>query len=290
MTFLFTVLACSETDPESGTDPSPVEETPTPVVPPRPVEEPSGACPTWAASGTQDLVSNGADRQIEAYWPQNHEGPIGLLYAWHGLGDRANSFGQVLDLDDFANENDILVVVPWSQAPDLVTWNFLSGGGDDLALFEDVRNCAAQHFELDTSRVWSMGFSFGAIWTTFLTMQSSDILAGSVVFSGGTGDSIQLQYFTPVRQIPVLAAWGGAADQYNGLVQADFSETTADFTDHLEADGHTVVRCDHGLGHTVPYEYDDILKKFLLKEVFGVPSPHADGDVSDLPSYCFGAE
>src|SRR5262249_26104564 len=149
----------------------------------------------------------------------------GLMYAWHGLGDRANSFAAALDLQQFAEDNDILVVVPWSENPDLITWNYVAGGGDDLALFDDVRNCASLSFDLDLSRVWSMGFSFGALWTTFLTLHASDVLAGTVTFSGGTGDSVDLDYFSPVDDIPVLVAWGGDHDQFSSpIFNVNFSE------------------------------------------------------------------
>ena len=169
-----------------------------------------------------------------------------------------------------------------------MTWNYIGGGGNDLALFEDIRNCAARSFDLDLSRVWSTGFSFGALWTTFLTLKASDVLAGTVTFSGGTGDSIGLSYTTPFEPIPVLAAWGGAADGFDSsFFQIDFADITAEFTDNLEADGHTVVRCDHGLGHTMPPEWSRILENFLLAESFGAPSPHAAHDLGDLPDYCF---
>jgi hypothetical protein len=67
----------------------------------------------------------------------------------------------------------------------------------------------------------------------------------------------------------------------------DFADATAEFTDGLEGDGSVVVRCDHGLGHTVPPEYEKILSNFLLTESFDEVSPYADHDVSDLPDYCF---
>jgi predicted esterase len=286
VSLLLAIFACSA-DPEPGggdpTDPSPTE----PAIQPRATTAPTGTCPAWTTPGTQDLVVDGVDRQIEAYWPANHDGPIGLMFAWHGLGDRANNFAGALDLDDFANDHDVIVVVPWSENPDLLTWNYIAGGGNDLILFDDVRNCAAQSFDLDLTRVWSMGFSFGALWTTFLTINASDVLAATVTFSGGVGDSVQLDYFSPVDPVSVLVAWGGENDQFSSpIFNVDFSATTAAFADDLEADDHTVVRCDHGLGHDVPPEYEDILTKFLMKHTFGVPSPFAGGDLTGLPDYC----
>ncbi len=287
MLALLALLACSPDD--TGTDaalvPDAVETEPFTG---RPVAEPVGACPVFDAPGTQDLEAGGVDRQIEAYWPVNHEGPIGLVYAWHGLGDRADNFAAAFDAERFAKVNDVVVVVPWSQNPDLLTWAIVGDGGADLALFEQVRNCAAQRFELDESRVWSTGFSFGALWTTYLTLHASDVLAGTAIFSGGTGESIGMPYFAPAYPIPVLAAWGGDRDAFDaGVLRVEFAATTADLTDGLEADGHTVVRCDHGLGHTVPFEWEEIVGKFLLTSRFGEPSPYADGDTSDLPDYCF---
>lgn len=292
MSLLFALLACSaprHPDGETGTDTSAAPDTvEAEAFTGRPVAAPSGVCPAFTEPGTQDLVAGGEERQIEAYWPANHEGPIGLLYAWHGLGDRADNFARAIDAEQFAKDNDIVVVVPYSQNPDIATWAIVGDGGADLALFEEVRNCAAERFDLDLSRVWSTGFSFGALWTTYLTLHASDVLAGTVTFSGGTSDAIGMPYFPPAHPIPVLAAWGGDRDLFDaGFFSVDFAEITAELTDGLEADGHTVVRCDHGLGHTIPREGHDMLERFLLTSRFGEPSRYAGGDLSDLPDYCF---
>jgi len=49
-----------------------------------------------------------------------------------------------------------------------------------------------------------------------------------------------------------------------------------------------VAACDHGLGHTLPGDYRDVLAPWVVDHVFGEPSPYAD-DLPGFPSYCSSA-
>lgn len=284
------LAACS---PESVTDPAGTDasgETAPPAFTGRPLSEPSGSCPAFAEPGTQSFTSNGLDREVEAYWPVGHEGPIGAVFAWHGLGDSASNFARALDLEDFANRHGVLVLVPASLNPNLVTWQYLSGGGDDLVAFHDLRACAAQSFDLDLARVSTFGFSFGALWTTFLTMEAGDTLAASVTFSGGVGDAVALDFTPPPAPTPVLVAWGGSYDVFDaGFTTIYFEDTSLAWADALDVSGHSVVRCDHGLRHTLPPEWEQLVGDYLLGHRYGEPSPFADGNLPGFPDYCAGS-
>ncbi len=253
----------------------------------RAVGEPSGDCPKFKTGGDQSMTVDGVDREIVAYWPKQPDGPVGLMFAWHGLGDSADNFSDALDLETLARQNNMLVVAPYSLNPLLVTWDYLSGGGNDLLLVDDVRACADQAFDLDLNRVVSTGFSFGALWTTFLTMERSDVFSGTLTFSGGTGPAVGMSYSTPATAIPVLVAWGGEDDGYDaGMIQVNFEETSLDFAEGLEGDGHTVVRCDHGLGHSLPFDWDVAVTEFLFVQSFGTPSPVGPTALDTLPDWC----
>ena len=155
-------------------------------------------------------------------------------------------------------------------------------GEADLALFDDMRTCLSQSLEVDLFRVSTTGFSAGALWTTFLTLRRADVLATAMLFSGGTEPAVTYQ--TPARPLPMFLAWGGPDDTYNGMLS--FAETTANLSSELQEDGHFLVHCDHGYGHTVPYGLIGDVPTWLLAHRFGEPSPFESGDLSELASYC----
>ena len=141
-----------------------------------------------------------------------------------------------------------IVVVP--QAAGKVTgwgWAEAKDWDEDGALFDDLLACVEEQYDIDNKRVWSMGFSSGALWTTWLVLNRSSFLASAVVWSGGSNASVNI-YKSPKRKLPVLVAWGGANDQ----ALLSFEPMAITFADGLQTDGHFVIRCNHKLGHTIP--------------------------------------
>lgn len=280
------ILACS--GGADGTD-----STDSPAGPPapsylaRPVGEPSGTCPDFTQQGMQNMKSNDVKRDVWAWWPNNlPEEPIGVMFAWHGLGDTAENFAESLDLESIAKSNNILVLAPGSANP-IYTWDYINNGGDDIALYDDLRACATTAFNIDLDQVTSMGFSYGALWTTWLSMHHDDTLAAALVFSGGTGVNVALPYVSPTTDIPVLGNWGGSSDSFDaGFVVVDFEATMAEYLTSLASDGHIAIGCDHGLGHSMPNDYPEQIEAFLLTHRFGVASPFEGGGTAGLPDYC----
>jgi poly(3-hydroxybutyrate) depolymerase len=246
----------------------------------------SGDCPKLANEGTRTFQSSGSERTVVIEFPSEVRPGMPVLFVWHGLGDSASSMNTWMDLSGFAEDNDMIVVLPDSQDRNNLTWDTLDANGDDTVLFDDMRTCLSQELDVDLGRVMSTGFSFGGLFTTFLTMVRGDSLATTVPMSGGT-DSLLLPYKTPASQLPVLVMWGGATDTYGTPpFNVDFSATSSDFANRLEGDGHLVMRCDHGGGHSVPFEIHDVLSAWLAPHVYGQPSPFEDGDDSAFPSWC----
>ena len=71
-----------------------------------------------------------------------------------------------------------------------------------------------------------------------------------------------------------------------GIIQLSFSEASQNLSDNLVDDGSVVGNCDHGGGHSVPSEMDQILNDWLFAHHFEEDSPFADGLDSAFPSYC----
>jgi poly(3-hydroxybutyrate) depolymerase len=191
--------------------------------------------------------------------------------------------GWWIGASDFAEDNNVIVVLPNSLDTSNITWD-ISSGSNDLVLFDDIRSCLSQELDIDLGRFYSTGFSFGGLWSTFLTMERSDVLAATMPMSGGLVPFFVI-YNTPDEEVPVLLMWGGETDVY-GVV--DFEDGSLDFSEELIDDGHFVMLCDHGGGHSVPTgDIHDILANWLLVHEFGVASPYLTGDFSLFPSYCY---
>ena len=244
-----------------------------------------GECPDLSTSGTKTFSSSGRDRSVIVQLPSDLEPGMPALFVWHGLGDSAANMDRALQLSRFADDHGIITLTPQSMDPNQNTWNFAGGGGDDLVLYDDLRAFLKQDLDIDLSRVSATGFSFGALWTTFLTMARADTLSTTFTMSGGT-NSLMLPYRTPATELPVLVMWGGSIDTYgSGFATVRFQDTSREFSSNLQGDGHFVVECDHGGGHTVPPQVLDMMGAWLPSHRYGEPSPFEDG-IDELPSWC----
>jgi poly(3-hydroxybutyrate) depolymerase len=129
-------------------------------------------------------------------------------------------------------DHDFIIATPDSLRL-TAEWGYLGDAAPDLALFDDLLSCLSEQFQADTTRVYTTGFSAGALWTSYLVVNRAEYLTAAVILSGGVG--MFFQYQTPAYRLPVLLAWGGPRDTFNGgLVR--FNELTEAFRDALVAD------------------------------------------------------
>ncbi|MFT6143047.1 MAG: putative esterase [Myxococcota bacterium] len=269
------LAACVEPKPEVAN-----------VTPPPLPLAPSGTCPAIEGDGTYTFESNGREREVIVYLPNEIASDQPILFMWHGVGDTGTILPRVLGARAMSEDQNAIIVIPQSLDENPLEWGFLNGGEDDLALFDDMRSCLHRDFDVDLSRIYSTGFSGGGLWTTFLTMNRSDVLAAVLMFSGGTEPIIE--YNRLEWDIPVLLSWGGSNDTWGqpGLFEVEFEVTTLDLQAELMEDEHLVVSCNHGLGHTLPASAGDMVSTWLFGHTFGVASPFLEGELTGLPDFC----
>lgn len=243
-----------------------------------------GTCPTIDGGGDVTFTSGGLERTVKVLFPDG--GGVGkpVLFAWYPLGGSVNYLVNALALRDYADLHDTIVVVPEASGEDLFEWAFAAAVADnhDLVLFDDMRTCLYEQYTIDLGRVTAMGFSAGALWTSYLAIHRGDTLATILPFSGGADPVVA--YDTPAGPFPALLPYGGSSDLYGGGV-VDFAETTANFADSLVEDGHFVVTCNHEGGHTIPPEGRDMMDAWLPAHAYGEQSSFVAG-LSALPDYC----
>lgn len=279
-----------ETDAETDV----VEDDTEPELPPpaEPAAYSNGDCPTLAAGLNEDFPTGNKTRDVIVRVPARTKG-AGVVFLWHGNGDQIANFDAYMGGQALADELKAYVVVPQGVRNQIqLDWSFPPADPtNDARLFDDLLAClAAQEPELDLSRVYTAGFSAGALFSSWLVMNRGDHLAAAVVFSGGTDGSLGIgpkvnPYSTPPWRIPVVLTHGGATDE----VVVKFKPMTENFAEQLAADGHVAILCPHSQGHTPPSGFSAWAWPFLKAHRYGLePSPYADeADPSgELPSNC----
>ena len=243
-----------------------------------------GVCPTFTA-GPNEVSPEGTPRQVDLFLPENPQGAP-VLFLWHGLGDTPSNIARAFGAQQIAERFDTLVVVPHSSGRFLASeWSFLGSPQEtDAYVFDETLGCLHTQFEVDLNRVYTTGFSAGALWSTWLLMHRSHHLAAVTLFSGGAGGINP--YVTPQFKTPVLSFYGGEGDVFaNGII--NFSEMTNALVTHLVEDEHFVILCNHNGGHTIPLNPMTYAIPFLFEHRFDqAESPYGEGLNSMWHDYC----
>jgi len=272
------VFACG--DPSTDTDADPQDGTPpTPTAPPDLPGYSGGDCPDLS-EGVHTIDSQGLDREVSIWLPsQPKRAPV--VFAWHYLGGNPEDFVTWFQIDDWAADHDVVVIAPRSRSLPGVEWDTYSGPGTaDLQLFDDLLTCAWEQWEVDLQRVYSTGFSAGALWTANLTQRKSRWLAAAAPLSGGAVDN----QWSPRDAIPMLVTWGGPTDVYGVF---SFEEASYDLLDQLDQGGHFAVQCVHDAGHSIPPVGVDYVWDFFAAHPKDVsPDPWQDGLPNTMPAMC----
>lgn len=266
----------------------------------------TGECPDMTTSGTSSFSSSDEDRTVTVLLPDPlPDGPMPLVFFFHGLMDPGSTpvpteyMATALGMQDLADEYGAVVVLPESPTQSMFgltffLWDVMEGGAKDLALYDDLRTCAAQQLEIDLDRVVAMGFSGGALFTTMVLSQRADTLAAAIEMSGGADIEVPIYedpiapYQTPAWPLPVLLQSGGSTDIWPdaSFVIVNFQEGTEYLAGQLADDGSLVVHCEHDRGHTVTNNGYSLAIDWAMGHRFGQDSPWADGDLGGDADWC----
>lgn len=278
---LLLLVACSPLAEDSAAPEAEVDTR----LPPADLEEVSGDCPAFGTDDKLTFTSNGIERTVHVLLPAEVGPDLPVVFEWHPLGASSKQLITYLGLDDWAVDNNTIVIVPEEKDDNTFEWDFWNGLDDDFVMYDDLRTCLSDAYEIDLRRVYTSGMSAGGLMTSALAMQRGDTFAAILPMSGGTPDAI-VDYETPDYPFPALLTYGGDTDVWGGAgFEIDFQAATLAFAESLYADGHFVVTCNHNGGHDFPPDPMDLTRDWLLPHVFGEPSPYLD-DISTLPDIC----
>lgn len=264
----------------------------------------SGECPDMSTSGeTTSFLSSGEERTVTTVFPSEPQPGMKIIFWFHGFLDSSmsNPTGDTADgmmFQSLADQENALIIVPESGIWNLTLfevymWNVERGTSDaDLTLYDDLRTCAAQNFDVDLDKVTAGGFSGGALFSTVLMSQRGDTLAAVAEISGGSDLDIEILglfeeplavYETPSHKMPVLLGGGQDGDIWpgNGMTLVNFYESTERLEQKIRDDGHFVVRCLHSNDHWgIPNAMYNSAISWLTSHTYGEESPFASAPSS----------
>ena len=235
---------------------------------------PTQTCPTLA-SGTNYILG----RSLELWIGPNTGTPRGpIVFVWHQAGGTPQFMVALLlgsaQVQQILDAGGIVAAFYGDGS-------YLGFSASFLPAVDELVGCADQQFGIDPRRVYTMGFSAGALQATTMASGRSGYVASVVSYSGGFTTTEQ----DPTNRYPALVAHGGTSDVFI----LPFDQLALDYNDALTAAGHFTLLCNHGGGHTYPPELiAGPGLQFLLDHPFGTRvSPYAGGGLPpSVPGYC----
>lgn len=273
----------------------------------------TSSCDTLRAGTVDGFMVGGLSRQFILTLPTGATGPGGrwpVVFNWHGLGDSAPNMNQLLAGAVNNPTMPFILVTPASTrlgpttVPLGIEWDNIQvrEPNREAQLFDAVLRCVGERWGLDADRVYTVGFSAGAILSDLLGVLRGDRLAGIVSYSGayfsnapnratlgGVGNLIQWPATPVPSRYAQLMLSGGTMDLFSLVVaQARFDQFAANDSPYLRASGHDVIYCTHGRGHTVPpgVMASQLVEFFAAHPRTVTASPWAAGLPMSYPSYC----
>lgn len=275
-------------DPPPGTTPPP----PLPVY--------AGECPQLLP-GPNMIDSNGNPRELLLIVPSDlqPEENLPVVFLWHWLGGDAQDFLEQGDVQNAVDQFRFVAVIPSSKGDVLFQWPFSiidpdARAEEELDFFDDMLACVAEQFNVAEHCIASAGVSAGALWTDQLASARGGFLSSVLSLSGGTGGSAVKPWGGSPHKMPAMVLWGGPMDF---CVAVDFNNTSQDFENNLQKEGHFVLECIHNCMHSAPpFEVAEgetafaPLWKFVISHPYWLQdgdSPYLTGGVpADMPEWC----
>ena len=224
------------------------------------------------AAGTSTLSVNGVTRTFSVQMPANTS-QMALLFVWHGWMQVPTEFANTVVYDVPARKwvafdpnafpMPLMIVTPYDTKlipPAGLDWDIVSGE-KDFPFFEGMLKCIQQQFTIDNTRIYSFGFSAGAVFTALLSAQYPRLFAATISESGAWFNDqtqwsdvsiplIQWRWpaFDPADRGNVLLTHGGPNDFATVI---SLESTSRKALPYLYNNKRTVIDCAHNFGHTL---------------------------------------
>ena len=295
-------------------------DLPPPANAPQPVSPalPAAGCPTLAP-GINTITTSGKARQFILALPTTAAPgeKLPVLFMWHWLGGSADGFLVKGDVQNAADQQHFIAVLPYSEGATVfgtsfnTRWpfditQFPSRMDEEFTFFDDMLACVEQQYTVNVQCVSTVGVSAGALFTDQLAQARSNTLASFMSLSGGVSATWIKPWSGSSHKLPGIVLWGGdgppTMDGNKDIlgcfgVGMDFSVASRSLETALEGEGHFFVECRHNCGHVEPplapppgvSKYAGIWE-FALDHPFWLPPGQSpwltNGLPASLPSWC----
>ena len=258
-----------------------------------PIYDPIATCPI-VSGGLNSMTSAELEREFVVVLPPDFApaGPVPLvfLFGWRGTASAiisASGLAALLETNEF-----ILVVPAGANDPNgnnlfPVEWNSVVPLYDmdnpDLVFFDDILTCVGEAWDVDPARIYVTGISGGGLFSTFVGLHRSEVVAAAAPLSGGYVDGLSWPE-GDYHRVPYLVTWGGETDIG---ADTDFHDLALNLLADLEAAGHPIASCNHDTGHRWPSEMTAAVWAWLSAWTLDqTDDPFAGGLTPDFPAYC----
>jgi poly(3-hydroxybutyrate) depolymerase len=181
-------------------------------------------------SGTYTITSSGTNRTYIINIPTNYDKdtPYRLIFGMHCMGgsaarvaaaDNGDDLSAFYSLKTQADKDNIQCIYVAPQGNSDGTWN----GDADHKFFSDMVNLFKTSFCIDTTRIFSAGFSFGAMFTYSLSLEFQKTLRAVACYAPAnyniwlpTNAHLPIGYFQTTGTTDGMCPWdnGGRGGKY----------------------------------------------------------------------------
>jgi predicted esterase len=269
----------------------------------------SFTCPEGSiVSGTNTLMVNGMARTLVADFPTDTNARMGILFSWHGYNQPEGEHRTSTNLNPNGNPAlPVVVITPDDvdfELPIGLDWQLDEGTVEknvDLQFFEAMVGCLNAQYDIDPTRIYSLGYSAGSVMTSLIHsvyprivrvvvcisgMWFSDPAQGTLISLGG-GSLLMPTWpaLHPEDTGTVLLTHGGATDIAAGIINLEAMAQAA--FPFLKAANRVVIDCPHNSGHVGnPEITPPIISKFISDNPTDELSPYLAGGYAGFPASC----
>jgi hypothetical protein len=217
------------------------------------------------------------------------KGPGPLLIYWYATGSSPSEVltgvGQA-QITKILAEGGVIAAQNKTTAAGATTGNSVWYTGD-APIADEVVACAVKNQNIDVRRISSLGYSAGALQTTYMWFARSGYVASVISYSGGEDGSDQVTMQDPAHPPAAVVAHGAKGLDVYGTF--DFSVASAAWESDIVAAHGFAIDCDDGGQHgdfTLRSSIAPEAIQFLMDHPYGVsPEPYTTLPAT-WPSYC----
>ena len=224
----------------------------------------SGCGKTWTRvkSGSYDFVWSRGTRTIRIDIPDNYDNnkPYRLVFGMHCMGGWAGGVQQegYYGLKPLDTEKTTIFVAPEGNG------NYAPWGEEDYTLFDELLADLQSNLCIDSSRVFSTGFSYGSMFTNGLSRDHQDVLRGVAVY-----ETADVNIWLPEHSGKPIA-WMGVLGLQDDLCTPEMGRSARDTAlKYASAEGKDAtqeVATEYpGYGNHVCYNYTTVDQRFPVR-------------------------